>query len=708
MADFLLLIPTGPNVGLTTVAIGFVRAFEREGIRVGFAKPIAQPRLGGSGESERSTEIIRASTHLDTPEPVTREHAERAMREGNEQRLMEEVVARVRSIQENADVVVVEGLVPTEDMPFATQLNASLGRTLDADLIFVCAPADASPDTLVQSVQLTARSYPSDRIAGVVLNKVPEVLRPSATPTSMKFSSYPPPPVLASTSAYAGGLRTAGYVCIGSIPRRDLLGAPRVRDLARALAARVIRPGDLDRRVLTFRLAAITVPNCLSAMNPGTLVVTPGDRNDVIMATCLMMLRGVPVAGLWLSCGVEPDARVLDLCGRAFELGLPVLLVDEMTLEATSSLLHLDTELPVDDTERIELVMSTVADYLDREWIRTKWHRGRIQRLSPAAFRYRLIERAHAANRRIVLPEGAEPRTVQAAAICHERGIARCVLLGKPALIRRAAADQGVELPSEIEIIDPETVIGRYLAPLLERRKHKGLTEIEGINQLHDEVILGTLMLAVGDVDGLVSGAVHTTADTVRPALQLVKTAPGVRLVSSVFFMCLPDQVLVYGDCAINPHPSAADLADIALQSAASAESFGIEPRVALISYSTGTSGSGAEVAKVREATALARARRPDLLIDGPLQYDAAVMPDVAFAKAPGSPVAGRATVIVFPDLNTGNTTYKAVQRSAKVVSIGPMLQGLAKPVNDLSRGALVDDIVYTIALTAIQSVACR
>ena len=286
-----------------------------------------------------------------------------------------------------------------------------------------------------------------------------------------------------------------------------------------------------------------------------------------------------------------------------------------MTLEATSSLLHLDTELPVDDTERIELVMSTVADYLDRDWIRTKWHRGRIQRLSPPAFRYRLIERAHAANRRIVLPEGAEPRTVQAAAICHERGIARCVLLGKPALIRRAAADQGVELPSEIEIIDPETVVERYLGPLLERRKHKGLTEIEGINQLHDEVILGTLMLAVGDVDGLVSGAVHTTADTVRPALQLVKTAPGVRLVSSVFFMCLPDQVLVYGDCAIDPHPSAEELADIALQSAASAESFGIEPRVALISYSTGTSGSGAEVAKVREATALARARRPDLLI---------------------------------------------------------------------------------------------
>jgi phosphate acetyltransferase len=702
MADFLLLIPTGPNVGLTTVSIGLVRAFEREGVRVGFAKPIAQPR---PGESERSTEIIRAATHLDPPASIPRETVERAMRDGEDQRLMEDVVARLAPMGESADVIVVEGLVPTDDMPFAIQLNTSLGRTLDASLILVTAPTDGA-EALVEDVRLAVANYPKDRVAGVIVNKMPEAVPPVGTPASLAFSSRPPSAADPRATSYAEKLVSGDFVCIGCIPRRELLAAPRVRDLVHALGARVVRAGDLDRRVLRFRLAAMTVPGCLSGMDAGTLVVTPADRNDVIMATCLTVLRGVPIAGLWLACGVEPDSLVLDLCKRAFDLGLPVLLVDDMTLEATSALLHLDTAMPVDDTERIELVMNTVADCLDRDWIRTKWRRGRPPRLSPAAFRHLLIERAHAANCRIALPEGTEPRTLRAAAICRQRGIARCVLLGKADQIRRAAADQGLELPDEADIVDPEAVLERYVAPLVERRKHKGLSELEARNLLHDEIMLGTLMLAMGDVDGLVSGAVHTTADTVRPALQLVRTAPEARLVSSVFFMCLPEQVLVYGDCAINPDPNAEDLADIALQSAASATSFGIEPRVAMISYSTGASGAGAEVAKVREATEIARKRRPDLLIDGPLQYDAAVMPDVARAKAPGSPVAGRASVIVFPDLNTGNTTYKAVQRSAKVVSIGPMLQGLAKPVNDLSRGALVEDIVYTIALTAIQAAA--
>jgi phosphate acetyltransferase len=702
MADFLLLVPTGPKVGLTTVSIGLLRAFEREGIRVGFAKPIAQPHPGQPAASERSTEIVRTTVHLDAPTPIPREHAERAMREGEEQRLMEDVVARVTAAGAQADVVVVEGLVPSEDTPFATQLNVSLRRTLDADLVIVTS-GTCDAEAIVECVELTVSSFPRDRTAGVIVNRMPDTTPAPATPGSLKFPSHPTSEGK-QASLVAERLRARGFTCIGSIPQRELLGAPRVRDVVRALGARTLREGDLDRRVLQFRLAASTVPRCLSALRPGTLVVTPSDRNDVIMATCLTVLNGVPIAGLWLTGGIDPDPEVLELCQRAADLGLPVLLVDDLTLEATEALLERDNELPADDAERIELAMSTVADYLDRDWIRTQWHRGRKPHLSPAAFRYQLIERARAAHCRIALPEGTEPRTLRAAAICHERGIARPVLLGDPAAIRRVVADQGLELPAGIEIVDPEKVLERYVAPLVERRKQKGLTEIEARNQLHNEVMLGTMMLALGEVDGLVSGAVHTTADTVRPALQLVKTAPGVRLVSSVFFMCLPEQVLVYGDCAINTDPSAEDLADIALQSAASAEAFGIEPRVAMISYSTGTSGAGADVAKVRTATEIARARRPDLLIDGPLQYDAAVMPDVARTKAPDSPVAGRASVIVFPDLNTGNTTYKAVQRSANVVSIGPMLQGLAKPVNDLSRGALVDDIVYTIALTAIQA----
>jgi phosphate acetyltransferase len=302
------------------------------------------------------------------------------------------------------------------------------------------------------------------------------------------------------------------------------------------------------------------------------------------------------------------------------------------------------------------------------------------------------------------LPEGEEPRTIKAASICAERGIARCVLLGNVEEILRIASSQDVVLGEGVQIIDPLEARGRYVEGMLELRRHKGLTEVVAKEQLEDNMVLGTMMLAQDEVDGIVSGAVNTTANTIRPPLQLIKTAPGSSLVSSIFFMLMPDQVLVYGDCAINPDPNPDQLADIAIQSAESAAAFGIEPRVAMISYSTGTSGTGSDVDKVREATRIAKEKRPDLIIDGPLQYDAAVMENVARSKAPDSPVAGKATVFVFPDLNTGNTTYKAVQRSADLISIGPMLQGMRKPVNDLSRGALVDDIVYTIALTAIQA----
>ena len=282
--------------------------------------------------------------------------------------------------------------------------------------------------------------------------------------------------------------------------------------------------------------------------------------------------------------------------------------------------------------------------------------------------------------------------------------MARCVLIAKPESVRAVAAQQGVTLGDNITIIDPAAVREKYVARLVELRKAKGMTEDQAREALEDGVMLGTMMLEAGEVDGLVSGAVHTTANTIRPPLQIIKTAPGASMVSSVFFMCLPDQVLVYGDCAIVPNPTADELAQIAIQSNDSAKAFGIEPRVAMISYSTGSSGSGADVEKVKEATAKVRELRPDILVDGPLQYDAAAVESVGKQKAPNSPVAGQASVFIFPDLNTGNTTYKAVQRSANAISMGPVLQGMRKPVNDLSRGALVDDIVYTIAITAVQA----
>jgi phosphate acetyltransferase len=330
--------------------------------------------------------------------------------------------------------------------------------------------------------------------------------------------------------------------------------------------------------------------------------------------------------------------------------------------------------------------------------------KNREHRMSPPEFRNFLIKKAQKHKARIVLPEGSEPRTVRAAILTLQRQIAIPILLAKRADVEKTAATLYMSLPSDLEIIDPENIAPKYIPLLVELRKHKGMTEEEAKKILTDSVWVGTMMVKAGDAEGLVSGAIHSTADTVRPALTIIKPHEGTSLISSVFFMCLPTQVLVYGDCAINPNPNAEELAQIAIQCADTARNFGIEPRVAMLSYSTGESGKGEDVDKVKEATQKVKELRPDIEIDGPMQYDAAIMESVAHTKAPNSHIAGRATVFVFPDLNTGNTTYKAVQRSANTISIGPMLQGLAKPVNDLSRGALVDDIVYTIAITAVQT----
>lgn len=346
-----------------------------------------------------------------------------------------------------------------------------------------------------------------------------------------------------------------------------------------------------------------------------------------------------------------------------------------------------------------------ISQYLDVSWLEDHGQQTRTPKISAALFRYRLIESARKLQKRIILPEGDEPRTLQAANICATQGIAKCVLLAEKNAVLRTAAQLGITLHNDITIIEPQTVAEKYIDCLYELRKHKGLTRGAARQQLADNVVVGTMMLHAGEVDGLVSGAVHTTANTIKPAFQLIKTTPDTKIISSVFFMCLPEQVLVYGDCAVNPNPTAEELADIAIQSADSAFKFGITPHIALLSYSTGTSGTGAEVEKVKKAVEIAQQKRPDLTIDGPLQYDAAISPDVAALKAPQSFVAGKANVFISPNLDAGNIAYKAVQRSADIICVGPVLQGMRKPVNDLSRGCLVKDIVFTIALTAVQAV---
>lgn len=688
------LVPVSSDSGLTSMALGLVRSLQLAGVSVGFVKPITQPEAH-SGDRDLSCHFARELCSTQPPEPIAYTRAREMVSTGNIARLMEEVVSLVDSTREDNQVVVVEGLIPDVDFQIATRLNIEIIRAIGADLIPVLSGKNRTAAELAAIATAAIEQYGDAGrrpLAGVLVNHCEgEEGAASIAEHASQFTDEAgfPVPVLA------------------TVPTAEHLLAPRVIDIAKGLDLRVLRQGGIDTaRVENVLIAARSPEKLLAHLRPGTLAVIPADRGDAILAVALTALRGMPLAGLLLTCGGTLPAELAELFENRPLDQLPIVVADADTFSVAKRLANLSSHVNSDDPQRMEEVIEFVAGRVCTAPLVARLEAPVKPWMSPPVFRRRMVEVARAANRRIVLPEGDEPRTIRAAAACAERGIARCVLLGAPDVVRSVANGHGIQLPDNIEIIDPDSIRESYVAPMVELRRAKGLTDLQARAQLEDTVVLGTMMLATGDVDGLVSGAVHTTASTVRPALQLIKTQPGSPLVSSVFFMLLPDQVLVYGDCAINPDPNATELAEIAIQSADSARAFGIEPRVAMISYSTGSSGTGLDVDKVAEATALVRSKRPDLIVDGPIQYDAASVESVARQKAPDSPLAGRANVFVFPDLNTGNTTYKAVQRSASVVSVGPMLQGLRKPVNDLSRGALVEDIIYTIVVTAIQAAA--
>ncbi|WP_062268408.1 phosphate acetyltransferase [Endozoicomonas arenosclerae] len=690
------LAPTRYGVGLTSVSLGLVRALDTLGLRVKFFKPIAQLHTTDKGP-ERSTRLVQRIMDHEPPTPISTQKVENLLGDNKGDELMEDIVALFDDASEGAEVVVVEGLVPTRDMPYANRLNSDMARTLNADIILVSEPGKDSLEDVADKLEIAADSFggiKNPNVIGYILNK----LNKDQIEQLKEEHQFKPLPEFSRKS----------FLPLGYISYEPQLSSHRTLDIARHLGCEVINEGDIAlRRVNSYTLSARTPSNMIHHLKPGNLIITAGDRDDIVLATAMAASNGVPLPGLLLTSGIRMSSAVNELCARAFATGLPVLMTEDDSYTTATRLDRMSDELPLDDMERIEKVMNTIAENLNNSWFKKHCQSLAERRLSPPAFRYSLVQQAKAARKRIVLPEGDEPRTIQAAIICQERGIAECILLGNREVIEQVARDNGFDLPEGLIIMDPESIRHRYIEPMVELRKHKGLNAPMAEAQLEDTVVMGTMMLAMDEVDGLVSGAVHTTANTIRPAFQLIKPkrdAGG--LVSSIFFMLLPDQVLVYGDCAVNPNPDADALANIAIQSADSAKAFGIEPRIAMISYSTGSSGIGEDVERVRDATQLVREKRPDLVVDGPLQYDAASVESVAKSKAPDSNVAGRATVFVFPDLNTGNTTYKAVQRSANVISVGPMLQGLNKPVNDLSRGALVEDIVYTIALTAIQAAA--
>ncbi|MFC0180874.1 phosphate acetyltransferase [Thorsellia kenyensis] len=706
-----MLIPTSVGVGLTSVSLGMVHAMEQKGMSVSFFKPIAQT-YHDIDAPDHTSEILKANSSISIGESIEMKKAEALLGTDQEDELLEEILNRFHQNNDGNEIALIEGIVPTRRHEFANHLNFQIAKTLDAEIIFVMALGNEGPEQIKKRLEIATASIGGTKnphIMGVIINKLNAPvddmgrLRPDLSDIfedndkigAQKVKINPsdlqihcPLPILA------------------TIPWNPELIATRAIDLAKHLNARVINEGDIaKRRIKSVTFCSRSIPTMLSLFRSGSLLVTSADRPEVLVAISLSAMNGVEIGAVLLTGGYELDARITRLCEQAFKTGLPVFLVDTNTWQTSLNLQNINLQVPPSDKERAQKIMHFVAEQMNANWIeKMTANSKRARRLSPAAFRFQLTEYARKANKCIVLPEGNEPRTIKAAVICAERGIARTILLGEADEINHIAESQGLILPSSVQIMSPKSIRGNYVDRLVELRKSKGITEVVAKEQLRDNVMLGTMMLERGEVDGLVSGAVNTTANTIRPPLQIIKTAPGSSIVSSVFFMLLPEQVLVYGDCAINPDPTAEQLAEIAIQSADSATAFGIEPKVAMISYSTGTSGAGSDVDKVREATEIAKAKRPDLIIDGPLQYDAAVMADVARSKAPDSPVAGKATVFIFPDLNTGNTTYKAVQRSANLISIGPMLQGMRKPVNDLSRGALVDDIVYTIALTAIQA----
>ena len=677
MAKAILVVATHPGIGLTSTVLGLYHALDRKGVKVGFHKPVMQYDVESQDVDHSRAVLLHSSRAVGDDALVIRPEAvQQALDADNLDELMETVIQNFEAAKGDADVVIMEGLLETPNVPYAGECNRQIARALGADVILLADARVSSVARLENRLDFAANAfggYDKGHLLGAIVNYADGAgaLSRAEIENSKAFN--------------------ANFKLLGIVGSRPEIAAPRVSDLQQHLGATV--------------LFARTPANAADFLKPGYCIFQPADRDDALMATTISARAGNHLACLVLTGPLPASDVVMNLCKPLIEEAkLPVLHLGTSSWEISKLIEKFNRYIPVDDEQRIRETKEYFADGIKDDWFAGYLSAARSVSLSPAAFRYQIVQRAIAAQKTIVLPEGDEPRTVVAASICAERNMARCVLIAKPESVQAVAAQQGVTLGDNITIIDPAAVREKYVARLVELRKAKGMTEDQAREALEDGVMLGTMMLEAGEVDGLVSGAVHTTANTIRPPLQIIKTAPGASMVSSVFFMCLPDQVLVYGDCAIVPNPTADELAQIAIQSNDSAKAFGIEPRVAMISYSTGSSGSGADVEKVKEATAKVRELRPDILVDGPLQYDAAAVESVGKQKAPNSPVAGQASVFIFPDLNTGNTTYKAVQRSANAISMGPVLQGMRKPVNDLSRGALVDDIVYTIAITAVQA----
>ncbi len=599
-----------------------------------------------------------------------------------------DIVDRYHAVASRCDAMVIIGSDFTDvATPTELSVNARIAVNLGAPVVLSVRAFGRSPAEVAQAIELCMAELATQHahVAAVVANR--------CEPDEM---------VAVAMACRALGPRV--YV----IPEEPLLVAPTVGELQRAVDGILVH-GDaslLGREVRHVMVAGMTAEHVLERLSEGSAVITPGDRSDVVLAVASAhAAEGFPSISALILNGGLPLHREIGRLVTGLGLRLPVIATELGTFATASAVANTRGRVTATSESKIDTALQLMDRHVDMSDLLERLAIPIPTVTTPQMFAYQLMERARSDRKRIVLPEGDDDRILQAAGRLLRRGIAELTILGDETQVRSRAAELGVDLAAAT-VLNPRTseLCEKFAEQYAEIRKKKGVTVEQAREVIHDVSYFGTMLVHNDIVDGMVSGAAHTTAHTVRPAFEIIKTQPGVSTVSSIFLMCLSDQVLAYGDCAIVPDPTAEELADIAISSARTASQFGIEPRVAMLSYSTGESGSGAGVDKVRAATELVRKREPDLLVEGPIQYDAAVEPSVAKSKMPDSPVAGRATVLIFPDLNTGNNTYKAVQRSAGAIAIGPVLQGLNKPVNDLSRGALVEDIVYTVAITAIQA----
>ena len=671
------------GTGKSVIALGLLHSPAAGAVRVGVFRPIVR----STDEPDDVLEFLlkHATASLDPSQCVgvtyERVHQDREAALG-------EIVARYNEVARQCDAMVIVGSDYTDILhPSDLAFNARIAVNLGAPVLLALNGHDRDPETIGQIAQrcLSELSGAHTQAAAVVVNRCdPERLdevRAALADTGVPAFSLPEVPVLA---------------------------APTMAELCEALDGSLYSgdPELLRREAMCLMVGGMTAEHILERLTEGQVVIVPADRSEVLLAlVTAQQAQGFPsLAGIILNGGLLPHPAI-DKLVKGIQPTLPLIATRHGTYKTAELASHTRGRVRVDTLRKVDTALEIMERHVHVDALLEQMRAVVPSAVTPQMFEYRLLDRARADRRHIVLPEGDDDRILLAAGRLLARGIVDLTVLGAEAAVRRRGAELGVDL-SDAQVFDADTsgLLDKFAAEYARLRAHKGMTEERAREVMRDISYFGTMMVHLGVADGMVSGAAHTTAHTIRPSFEIIRTSPGVSTVSSVFLMCLSDRVLAFGDCAVLPNPTTEQLADVAISSAATAAQFGIDPRIALLSYSTGTSGAGADVDKVRAATELVRERRPDLLVEGPIQYDAAVEPSVAKSKMPGSQVAGRATVLVFPDLNTGNNTYKAVQRTAGAIAIGPVLQGLAKPVNDLSRGALVDDIVNTVAITAIQA----